>query len=530
LCDKVIRELKEMKKKSLKSVTISLLSPFRWVLLMVVLALTVLPGEKVSAQNNLVPNPSFESFSGIPASLGEIYLAAPWNQPTTNGSSDYFHPLATALSGAGVPSNSFGGQSAHSGQAYAGFHARTSGYREYVETPLSQSLVPGQTYQVSFYVSLADNCQLAIDKIGAFLSAGPAGPVNTGYNLPFTPQISNPVNSFITNKTGWTLITGQYVAAGGESYLVIGNFFDDASTPTLAGQGGSLPFSYYYIDDVSVIRSGADLGDAPDSTTHSGLTMNTGYISNNQAHFPTVYDILLPGPAGPDHLDPGGFAYLGANVSLEDEADTGLDQDLLNNIDALSNTPNQDDSDDGVTLVPLPNGALTSFQFSATNAWPTPVQAYINVWFDWTHDGDWDDILKFALDPFTTGLAQEWAVQNYVIALAPVTTLQTFSTPSFMSPPQHGGRIWMRITLTDAPIDAAKNGGPFDTTNFPGDLGKGGSGPIGGYPFGETEDYFLPTADYPRVSGISGWGTLAFVTGIAVILYFLLKYRRKAIS
>jgi uncharacterized repeat protein (TIGR01451 family) len=48
--------------------------------------------------------------------------------------------------------------------------------------------------------------------------------------------------------------------------------------------------------------------------------------------------------------------------------------------------------------------------------------------------------------------------------------------------------MWMRITLTDSPINGANHGGPFPLSA---DLGKGGSGPAAGYKSGETEDHLL---------------------------------------
>jgi hypothetical protein len=248
----------------------------------------------------------------------------------------------------------------------------------------------------------------------------------------------------------------------------------------------SYPDEYYAVDltGVPIID---ELGDAPDSTNHSGVPMNTGYLPNNQANFPTVYDPLLTGPVGPLHLNANGFAWLGSQVSNEGEADTGWDQDGLNNINP-SGSADQDLLDDSVTNVFLPDCQLTRFQYSATNAsTTTPVNVYINVWFDWTHDGDWDDQPRCAVDPSTDALAPEWAVQNDIVALAPGFNPVLF-TPFFRSHNPPGQTVWMRITLTDVPINAANNGGPFFN---PADLGKGGSGPVGGYKFGETEDYFV---------------------------------------
>jgi hypothetical protein len=154
------------------------------------------------------------------------------------------------------------------------------------------------------------------------------------------------------------------------------------------------------------------------------------------------------------------------------------------------------------------------------------VNAYINVWFDWTHDGDWDDIPRCAVDPSTTAIAPEWAVQNYLVTLAPSFNSPLW-TPLFRSQSQPGQAVWMRITLTDVPISAANHGGPF--TN-PADLGKGGSGPVGGYQFGETEDYLiLPDAGL-TVPGMGGWGVLALIMGLGGAFLFLLKLRQKHFS
>jgi hypothetical protein len=157
-----------------------------------------------------------------------------------------------------TPANDFGTQAPHTGQAYAGFILRPSNdYREYLEIPLTSPLVAGASYDVSFYVSLSDVSQWGIDKIGAYLSVGSVGPVGNDNVLNFVPQVANPTGNFITDKSNWTLVTGTYVAVGGETHLVIGNFASNLSTTTVTGLGGFYPGSYYYIDDVSVVMAAA---------------------------------------------------------------------------------------------------------------------------------------------------------------------------------------------------------------------------------------------------------------------------------
>jgi OmpA-OmpF porin, OOP family len=209
---------------------------------------------------NLVPNPGFENTSQCPYSLGQVNFAAPWFQPTTLGTSDYFNSC-TASTFIDVPQNYFGYQNARNGNAYAGFFTYYYGdtpynYREYIEVPLSSALVVGNTYYVNFYVSQADSANYATDDIGVFFSNSSV--TSNNYNpLPYIPQVSNPSGNIIVDKWNWIMISGFYTAAGGEAFLTIGNFKGDSATDTLYVGGGDFSYpdyksSYYFIDDVCV--------------------------------------------------------------------------------------------------------------------------------------------------------------------------------------------------------------------------------------------------------------------------------------
>jgi uncharacterized repeat protein (TIGR01451 family)/fimbrial isopeptide formation D2 family protein len=237
-----------------------------------------------------------------------------------------------------------------------------------------------------------------------------------------------------------------------------------------------------------------DLGDAPDSSNHAGASMLAYALPVVLAHFPTVYDPNLPGnaPLGPIHWLAKDLAWLGVDVSLEGEADTGWDQELNtlgNNIQPMLNINNKD-VDDGVTSVALQSPfscGQTSVTFSATNALSTQqAQVYINVWFDWTHDGDWDDTPDTGDCLAGVLPVPEWAVQNHIVTLNPGLNSALMTPPFLFLTPLPGQTVWMRITLTDVLVSAIDNGGPFPSLA---DLGKGGSGPVGGYCYGETEDY-----------------------------------------
>ncbi len=226
----------------------------------------------------------------------------------------------------------------------------------------------------------------------------------------------------------------------------------------------------------------ADLGDAPDSSNNYGSVMTAYSFVAIPAIYPTVYnDGSGAGPYGPIHWQPRVVAFLGDAVTLEEEADIGMDEDPTNNIDPPNDTPDLDLADDGVQVpLTLPHcDPQTTFDYTVTIV-DTSLDLFVNVWFDWTRDGDWDDAPQC---PGGTA-APEWAVQNQLLAGFFAPGQYTITTPPFLpwhptDPPEE---IWMRITLSEQPWQSV-GGAP----------GFGGSGPDVGYNYGETEDYiFLP--------------------------------------
>lgn len=221
-----------------------------------------------------------------------------------------------------------------------------------------------------------------------------------------------------------------------------------------------------------------ELGDAPDSTNHHGKTMYA--YPGITAHFPTVFDTATGLPPGPAHLNidfSGTGFWLGPWKSLEHDADLPLDKDIVTNIDPDLDAANRDGSDDGVLFemgFSTEHCVPTYFNVQVTIASGAPTTSrYINVWFDWNRDGDWDD--TFTCNQ--TNDAPEWAVQNYVFTLGPGTyVLQTPAFIPFNGPNSPIEAVWMRISVADEPAPAPQDG----------------RGPADGYAFGETEDYFLP--------------------------------------
>jgi gliding motility-associated-like protein len=229
------------------------------------------------AAQNLVPNPSFEQVTSCPTFASQLDHAAPWFNPT-QGTPELYHGCAEPQSYVSVPWNTTGGyQYAHAGEAYAGvFTWRTDveNMREYAEVELTSPLQAGTCYKVGFYANMPNDHPYACDGIGAHFSVGPITS-NNGYVLPYTADIANPDGALITDTAGWTLISGVYTAAGGETHITLGNFKNDASTQTLQIATGVWyqTSAYLLLDDVSVEPLVLELDLGPDTLICDGGTL-----------------------------------------------------------------------------------------------------------------------------------------------------------------------------------------------------------------------------------------------------------------
>jgi|GEM_PF-5416798 len=227
-----------------------------------------------SQAQNLVPNPGFETVVNCPDNHSQLSRAAGW-APPTDGTSDYFHTCST-YPWTNVLNNMTGSETPHSGNAYAGFFAYgcsgtkllageiDTNVREYLQIRLTAPLVPGQRYNVRFFVSLGDGfngngeIDVATDDIGACFSVGPIqrfSPSWFGTTLPIvrTPQVRNPEGNFLSVTDGWMEISGCLIADSAYEYITLGCF--KSSDISLMHVNNSFPLSdmsYYYIDDISV--------------------------------------------------------------------------------------------------------------------------------------------------------------------------------------------------------------------------------------------------------------------------------------
>lgn len=223
-------------------------------------AILLLLSQPCFAQN-LIPNGDFELFTYCPTVTGQIDGAQNWINPNL-GSPDYFN-ACEANEYAGMPANYLGYQNAHSGNAYGGiilFETYNPGpplppinFREYLENTFISPLLKGKTYEFRMFVSSADKSNYTTKDLGVYFSDTLIKNKNDYHPLPYTPQITN-LTGQLNDTTGWKLISGNYIAKGGEKYILIGNFVDDSSIDTVYNNYSGVFFTHahIYIDDISL--------------------------------------------------------------------------------------------------------------------------------------------------------------------------------------------------------------------------------------------------------------------------------------
>ena len=225
------------------------------------------------AQQNLVPNGSFEEYYNCPNYIDGFNITSckDWMMPTT-GSPDYFNSCSTEFDNLqntllfSVPQNYEGYQHARTGFAYGGYYAAltpsNNNYYEYLSVRLISPLEADKSYKLTYYLSLADstygpqNYLQYVNHTAAAITSNYYTSSNFDL-IPQTPQIVSDPTVFLNDSTGWQKVEGFYTANGGEEYLTIGYFclYDDLVynyLPSAMADSGIA--AYFYIDDVSLLE------------------------------------------------------------------------------------------------------------------------------------------------------------------------------------------------------------------------------------------------------------------------------------
>ncbi len=238
-------------------------------------------GGFLSAQN-LLMNPSFETFRQCPDRLGNFHAdVAQWSSPT-DASTDYFNACSPAM---GTPENFNGTQPAEFGDGYAGLYLYApNDYREYVQGELQQTLKKGEVYTLSFYVSLAERSDYAVREFTAVFS-------RKKLRRPIKKELSRTQlykeegnaftmveiahSDFYDETTDWVELRAEFTASGMENFVTIGNFRNNARTRTYKTSRNAKQGAYYYLDMVRLLPL------QPDGANPETYALHTQHLFRN---------------------------------------------------------------------------------------------------------------------------------------------------------------------------------------------------------------------------------------------------------
>ncbi len=300
-------------------------------------------------------------------------------------------------------------------------------------------------------------------------------------------------SSFSFNVNFSTFIEGNTT-----NYVVLKN----STGNHVADDNASLEITLFEEEDEGMY----DFGDAPDSCNHFGTDMETDpsmFTSDIIANYPTVHNITLKDNCGKTYgpCHDNYFLTLGSNITLEQEADKGTDEDAPdNNIQPSINQSDFDSigtsfgMDDGLDAAGIDSTSLNQFNWSHCENVTIPVNitviggpyasdwnATLNIWIDYSRNGQWgspggtEDYVMCGMDSIS-----EWVVQNEVVAqlsgggFGPGSFLHNVT---FMALSNFSNYTWMRLQVTPTEVDI------IDYAD--------GSGPAVCYEDGETEDYYV---------------------------------------
>ena len=211
----------------------------------------------VSAQTNLVPNPSFETLSACPTYFYQLPLATGWFSASRNAP-DILNSCSTIQGFNVAPVNPFAPQP-KDGNGYLGillWYDDTTA-KQFAEIGLSQTLIKEKKYYVSFYTSPSKYTDFGCDSSQRFYTdvIGASLTVSTlnRNNVQTIPATIEHKGALLNDPKLWYHICGLHKGSG-EKYITIGNFEPTAQTKfdTLDWLGCAPHQCYYFVDLVSV--------------------------------------------------------------------------------------------------------------------------------------------------------------------------------------------------------------------------------------------------------------------------------------
>ncbi len=206
---------------------------------------------------NLILNPGFEELEvpcvGGPATFSSLQA---WTHPVCSENVSFAHACSAALGFPthGTPANLIGYQEPVDGLGYVAMYTydRYSTFPPsyYLTGPLLVPLDGGTEYCFSLHVSLADQSAYRTSYLHVIFTEELPNSCNGVDTLVWVHDAQVVLNTTDADTSSWSLLSGSFVAAGGESYLTIGNFVGMLDPDTMYFGPTTFPAqrAMYYID------------------------------------------------------------------------------------------------------------------------------------------------------------------------------------------------------------------------------------------------------------------------------------------
>lgn len=251
------------------------------------------------AQHNFVPNPGFDTLKSCPTvEFPNLENAVGWfsaiNVAGVPGRTTLYNACAPSSSRLSVPNSRINNyQQALSGNGYCGLLV----YAPYVvdnplfaiefaEAKLLAPLTKGHRYYLEFYTAPYFNTKVDasvrntfIGSLGMAISTSLLNSyeVARGY-LSLKPALQHAADQVIRDTSNWHRVNGMYVASGGESFAILGNFVH-ASQTYQETSPADLPATtaYYFFENVGIY----EFDPLPDSIylcSNEGLQIGSSFL------------------------------------------------------------------------------------------------------------------------------------------------------------------------------------------------------------------------------------------------------------
>ncbi|MBL7945491.1 MAG: OmpA family protein [Flavobacteriales bacterium] len=167
------------------------------------------------------------------------------------------------------------------------YSAVNKDHREYIHTPLKERLDPCGIYAIRLRILRNATYAYMVDRIGVSLTEEFENDRRRGLlSFPLRWEIQG--QGVFDDTRQWTTLCGTFNGGGCANRLLVGNFAGDDSTTIVQRNPEDGPFAYYFVDDVSLWRTGTVVGCAlrcPEAITAVSIEADS---TSTAPHWPLV--------------------------------------------------------------------------------------------------------------------------------------------------------------------------------------------------------------------------------------------------